>query len=39
MSKELIEHAGGRIHAESSPGEGATFIVDLPEVIGDQGHQ
>jgi signal transduction histidine kinase len=31
ISKELIEHAGGRIHAESSPGEGATFIVDLPK--------
>jgi two-component system cell cycle sensor histidine kinase/response regulator CckA len=37
ISKELIEHVGGQIYAESSPGEGATFIVDLPEVTGDDG--
>jgi signal transduction histidine kinase len=33
ICKELVEHAGGRIHAESHAGEGATLIVDLPEVI------
>jgi signal transduction histidine kinase len=33
ICKELAEHAGGRIHAESHAGEGATLIVDLPEVI------
>jgi signal transduction histidine kinase len=33
ICKELVEHAGGRIHAESRAGEGATLIVDLPEVV------
>jgi two-component system, cell cycle sensor histidine kinase and response regulator CckA len=33
ISKELIEHAGGRIHAESLPGEGATLIVYLREIM------
>jgi two-component system, cell cycle sensor histidine kinase and response regulator CckA len=33
ISKELIEHAGGRIRAESLPGEGATLIVHLREVM------
>ena len=33
ICKELVEHAGGRIYAESAAGEGATLIVDLPEVV------
>jgi signal transduction histidine kinase len=33
ICKELVEHAGGRIHAESQPGEGATLIVDLLEIV------
>ena len=32
ISRELIEQAGGRITAESAPGEGATLIVHLREV-------
>jgi phosphoserine phosphatase RsbU/P len=32
ICKELVEHAGGRIHAESHPGEGAALIVDLLEI-------
>jgi signal transduction histidine kinase len=35
ISKELIEHAGGRIHAESPPGEGATLIMHLREATHD----
>jgi len=35
ISKDLIEHAGGRIRAESLPGEGATLIVHLREVAQD----
>jgi signal transduction histidine kinase len=35
ISKELIEHAGGRIHAESSPGEGTTLIMHLREATQD----
>jgi signal transduction histidine kinase len=33
ICKELVEHAGGRIYAESPAGDGATLIVDLPEVV------
>jgi signal transduction histidine kinase/ActR/RegA family two-component response regulator len=32
----LIEDHGGRIRAESRPGKGATFIVDLPIVQGPE---
>jgi signal transduction histidine kinase len=32
ISKDLIEQAGGAIRAESIPGTGATFIVELPEA-------
>ena len=28
--KKLMEKLGGGIRAESSPGQGATFFVDLP---------
>lgn len=29
ICKELVEQAGGHIHAHSAPGEGATLVVDL----------
>lgn len=32
ISRGLIERMGGHIHAESVPGHGATFIVELPYV-------
>jgi CheY-like chemotaxis protein len=32
----IIEDHGGRIRAESRPGKGATFIVDLPVVQGPE---
>ncbi len=32
ISRGLVERMGGRIHAESLPGQGATFILELPEV-------
>ncbi|MGZ3376563.1 MAG: ATP-binding protein [Phenylobacterium sp.] len=36
ICRDLAELMGGEIHAESTPGEGATFIVDLPlERIAD----
>ncbi|MBK6294915.1 MAG: PAS domain S-box protein [Rhodoferax sp.] len=28
--KKLIDKIGGRIHAESAPGQGATFYIDIP---------
>jgi signal transduction histidine kinase len=30
--KKLVEKMGGTIRAESSPGSGATFFVDLPDA-------
>ncbi len=32
ISRGLVERMGGHIHAESVPGHGATFIVELPFV-------
>ena len=29
--KKVVEKMGGSVRAESSPGEGTTFIVDLPQ--------
>ena len=30
ISREIVEHFGGRLWVESPPGEGATFIMTLP---------
>ena len=32
IAKKIMERLGGRIWCESSPGQGATFCVSLPEV-------
>lgn len=31
LCKEILKHAGGRIYVDSSPGNGATFLVVLPQ--------
>jgi signal transduction histidine kinase len=31
IAKSLVESQGGQIQVESQPGEGATFIIELPE--------
>ena len=30
ICKEFMEHQGGRITAESKPGEGSVFIIEIP---------
>ena len=30
ISRQIIEHFGGRLWVESTPGAGATFIFELP---------
>ena len=30
LSHGIVERHGGRLSAESTPGQGATFIIDLP---------
>jgi len=32
----IVSEHGGRIHAESKPGKGATFIVELPIITADK---
>jgi len=32
----ILEEHGGYMYAKSKPGEGATFVVELPIVSGDQ---
>jgi signal transduction histidine kinase len=32
--QQAVERAGGRIRVENRPGQGATFIVELPRVSG-----
>jgi signal transduction histidine kinase len=33
IAKQLVEAHGGRIHAESAAGQGATFVIDVPVTI------
>jgi signal transduction histidine kinase len=35
LVKRIVEAHGGRIHVNSAPGEGSSFIVTLPVVYGD----
>jgi signal transduction histidine kinase len=37
ISKELVERLGGCIWFESTEGQGATFVVDLPAFSADSG--
>ena len=30
ICRQIVEHYGGRVHAESEPGQGSTFVVRLP---------
>jgi Na+/proline symporter/nitrogen-specific signal transduction histidine kinase len=32
ISRQIIEHFGGRLWVESNPGEGATFVFELPKA-------
>ncbi|MCX6068850.1 MAG: ATP-binding protein, partial [Chloroflexi bacterium] len=31
--KKVLDKQGGRIWAESAPGQGATFFVELPDLV------
>lgn len=35
ISRELAQRMGGRLHLASAPGEGATFVVELPRPVDD----
>ncbi len=37
LCSRIVEEHGGRIWVESKPGEGATFVVELPIVEGREG--
>jgi signal transduction histidine kinase/tetratricopeptide (TPR) repeat protein len=37
LCKELVEKDGGRIWAESQPGQGSTFWVELTRAVGEAG--
>ena len=39
ISDGIVREHGGRIRVESSPGRGATFIVELPLVMAPEGQQ
>jgi signal transduction histidine kinase len=40
ISRQIIEHFGGRLWVESSPGQGATFSFTLPlNREGDTRHE
>jgi Na+/proline symporter/nitrogen-specific signal transduction histidine kinase len=32
ISRQIIEHFGGRLWVQSAPGEGATFVFELPQA-------
>ncbi len=34
ISRQIIEHFGGRLWVESPPGHGATFVFELPLADG-----
>ena len=39
ISRQIIEHLGGRLWVESEPGHGATFAFELPASESGAGHE